>query len=66
MNDVNDEMRFNKYKWCKDEMIWWMMNGPNLENDNDKWTNPFSEMGIKSIPMLETAEMQMSLESPKS
>ena len=41
-------------------------NRANLENNNDKWVNPSSEMGNKSIPMLETAEMQVSLDSSKS
>ena len=41
-------------------------NHANPETNNDKWANPSSEMGNKSIPMLETAEMQVSLGSFKS
>ena len=58
-------MRFGGRKWVL------FLANRNIIGANRKWNidqcaNPSSEMGNKSIPMLETAEMQVSLDSFKS
>ena len=60
---INAQISHRRWGILNDSM---MINGANPEINNNKRANPSSEMGNKSIPMLETAEMQVSLELSKS